>query len=245
MRIGCDLDGVLADLHTAFVKAAVELFPSLDAKAIAPADVGASPPDEEETEASEVPRADDARHVALTRRQSDAVWRRLSATPNFWETLGEHEPGAIERLARLVDEHKWEIIFITSRPYSEGRTVQRQSQRWLQRFGFPMPSVFVVHGSRGRVAEALALDLVIDDRPDNCLDVVLESKAGAVLVWRGQRTSVPSSAKRLGIGVVGSVAECLDHILAADRAEAEGTFMGRLRKLLGLATRQGAPGGRG
>ncbi len=73
------------------------------------------------------------------------------------------------------------MIFLTSRPQTSGRTVQRQSQRWLERHGFVMPSVFVVHGSRGRIAEALDLDVVIDDRPDNCLDIVLESKAGAVL----------------------------------------------------------------
>ena len=92
------------------------------------------------------------------------------------------------------------MLFITSRPSSAGRTVQRQSQRWLQRMGFPLPSVYVVHGSRGAVAQALNLDVVIDDRPDNCLDVVLGSKAGAVLIWRGPQEKVPVSARRLGIG---------------------------------------------
>jgi hypothetical protein len=242
VRLGFDLDGVLADLHSSFTRAAVELFPALDPTSLTSGDIVASQP---AADGEDPAKTDEPRPLALSRRQMDAVWAKLSSTQNYWETLGEHEPGAIERLATLTDERGWEVIFITSRPSSEGRTVQRQSQRWLQRYGFPMPSVFVVHGSRGRVAEALALDLVIDDRPENCLDVVLESKAGAVLVWRGSRAGVPGSAKRLGIGVVSSVAECLDHILAAERSESDGTFVSRLKKLLGLPTRTGAAGGRG
>jgi len=70
---------------------------------------------------------------------------------------------------------------------SAGRTLQRQSQRWLEKLGFPLPSVFTVRGSRGRVAQALDLDVVIDDRPDNCLDVALESSAAAILLWRGSK----------------------------------------------------------
>ena len=69
-----------------------------------------------------------------------------------------------------------------------------------------MPSVYVVHGSRGQIAKALQIDVVVDDRPENCLDVVLESQAGAILVWRGQRESVPASARRMGIAVVPTVA---------------------------------------
>ena len=34
MRIAFDMDGVLADLHTAFIRAAVELFPELDPAAL-------------------------------------------------------------------------------------------------------------------------------------------------------------------------------------------------------------------
>ena len=113
--------------------------------------------------------------------------RRLSGLPDFWETLDEIESGAIKRLAALTEDRRWEVIFLTSRPPSDGSTVQRQSQRWLERHGFPLPSAYVVQGSRGLIAKALQIDLVIDDRPENCLDVVLESQAGAILVWRGHR----------------------------------------------------------
>jgi hypothetical protein len=241
MRIAFDLDGVLADLHEPFVQAALRLFPELDASSIGAADVGASPPDEE---APSEPEPADS-HVALSNRQADAVWKYLGAVDNFWEGLSEIETGAIAKLAKLADERGWEVIFITSRPRSAGRTVQRQSQRWIQHLGFPMPSVFVVHGSRGRVADALRLDVVVDDRPENCLDVVLESKAGAILVWRGTEGSVPASARRMGIGVVATVEAALAALVEAERSAAEGGgLIDRLRRLLGLSLRSSKSGGR-
>src|SRR5206468_6136381 len=110
----------------------------------------------------------------------------------------ELEPGAIARLAALAVERRWEIIFLTKRPRSAGATAQVQTQRWLEAKGFTLPSVFVVQGSRGRIASALALDVVVDDRPENCLDVVVDSSARAILVWRSATEPVPSSAQRLG-----------------------------------------------
>jgi hypothetical protein len=241
MRIAFDMDGVVADLHTAFAAAALRLFPDLDVTAVAAADVGASPPADGTAPdpAAAEPTADApdpiAGHLALSRRQSGAVWDRLCAVPNFWETLPETEPGIVGRIAALADARRWEVIFITSRPSTEGATVQRQSQRWLAAHGFQMPSVFVVHGSRGRIADALALDVVVDDRPDNCLDVVLESKARAILVWRADPRRIPVSAKRLGIGSVGSVDACLGILTEADRsASSPADLLQRLRRLLGL-----------
>ena len=174
--------------------------------------------------------------MAVDRRQAEAIWKQIAAREDFWESLTEIESGAIARLAAIADERKWEVLFVTSRPRSAGRTVQRQTQRWLARMGFPMPSVFVMHGSRGRLASALDLDVVVDDRPDNCLDVVLESKAGAVLIWRGPQESVPISSRRLGIAVAPTVADCLETLIEADK-EQDGSLLDRLRTLFGLRTK--------
>jgi hypothetical protein len=247
MRIACDLDGVLADLHAPFVRTARRLYPALDAGALEAADVGASPPDtpgESEAGAEDPEARATPPSLALTRRQADAVWKAIASTEDFWETLREIETGAIARLAELAEARRWEVLFITSRPSSSGRTVQRQSQRWLAAQGFPDPAAFVVHGNRGRVADALHLDVVIDDRPDNCLDVVLESKAGAILVWRGDAASVPASARRLGIAVVSSVQECFDALVQAEEAKTGGGFLKRLRAVFGLKTRPASPFGR-
>jgi hypothetical protein len=237
MRIAFDLDGVLADLHGAFAKTAIQMFPELDVAAVWAPDIGASPPDMEEFP-SESPAAPNARlaNLPLTNTQSSAVWRELSSTMNFWETLSEIEPGMIKRLADLTEERHWELLFITSRPRAKGRTVQRQSQRWLEKMGFPLPSTYVVHGSRGLIAKALHIDVVVDDRPENCLDVVLESEAGSILVWRGDRESVPASARRMGIAVVPTIAACLEALTQVERPDDTRGLLERLRKFFGLRT---------
>jgi len=219
------------------VRTAVELFPELDRARIGSADVGASPP-EGESAVGDSDLPDPTKPVVLTPKQSEAIWARLTATEDFWTTLNEIEGGAIARLFQEAESRRWDVLFITSRPRSVGATVQRQSQRWLQSKGFDLPSVYVVHGSRGRIAQALALDAVIDDRPDNCLDVALESRAAAILLWRGSQASVPGSAKRLGIAVAPTVHACLDALIEAEASAEEGTLLDRVRRLFGLRTKK-------
>lgn len=95
----------------------------------------------------------------------------------------------------------------------------------------------MVQGSRGRIAAALALDIVIDDRPENCLDVVADSKARAILVWRDDQDQLPpTAARRLGIGTVKSVADCLDILIQIDTPASEDrpSVMDRVKRLRGL-----------
>src|SRR4029079_6896468 len=107
-----------------------------------------------------------------------------------------------------------------------------QPQGCWEADGFRRPRVFVVQGSRGRIAAALALDVVVDDRPENCLDVVVDSKARAIFVCRGP---AEPAAQRLGIGVVRSVAECLDVLTEIDRSTREQPgLMSRVKRALGL-----------
>src|SRR5581483_6396016 len=147
--------------------------------------------------------------LELTRKEFSRLWRHVESIDGFWESLTEIEPGAVARLAAIAAERRWEVIFLTRRPPSEGATAQVQSQRWLEAHGFRLPSAFVVQGSRGKIAAALALDVVVDDRPENCMDVIADSHARAILVWRHGMSAEPQAAARLGIPVVRSVAECL------------------------------------
>ncbi len=232
LRLGFDMDGVLADLNGALAREAKRLFPDLQPRAN-PSAEPAGPPadaDDDADPAESTPVA-----LALTRRQERQLWDAVKTIPNFWETLDETEPGIVSRLAETARARRWEVIFLTSRPRTAGDIVQVQSQRWLQRFGFAMPSLYVVSTSRGRIAQALDLDVVIDDRPENCLDVALESKARAILIWRGDEAGVPASARRLGIGGVTSVGACLDLLIEADSAAGDdGGIVSRLKKLLRL-----------
>jgi hypothetical protein len=245
LRIALDLDGTLADLDSALDRIAEELFPN----AIAPpsGDEGRQDPTvlpgEGPAEAGhyEIPRQTEdltpeeeqlepPELRALTRRQQQKIWETVRRTTNFWDTLDETEPGIVARLAAVAAERRWEVLFITNRPAADGETTQRQSQRWLARHGFEMPSVYVLTSgaSRGRVATALSLDVVVDDRPENCLDVKIESNARAFLVTRRPAATVAPNAERLGIEVVPTVGECLD-LLTAAPSERVG-LLGRIRR---------------
>jgi hypothetical protein len=248
LRVAFDLDGVLADMESELVRQAEILFgepmtrrleerPADDKPATEPAADAASGAEDQRQAAAEAAPENVPPMLALkmTARQQRRLWKHVESIENFWGTLKELEPGVIERLATVAAERRWEIIFLTKRPQSAGETAQVQSQRWLQSKGFPLPSVFVVQGSRGRIAASLGLDIVIDDRPENCLDVVVDSKARALLVWRDDEKHLPAAARRLGIGVVKTVEECLDILIQIDTpAPEQPGVVDRVKRLLGL-----------
>ena len=242
LRIGCDLDGVLADMEGELTRQAEMLFG--EAVARRQESAAAPPTHAESADASAVAPQDNVPQLSkllLTPRQHRRLWRHVETIENFWEGLKEMEPGVVARLAAIAVQRRWELIFLTKRPESAGGTAQQQTQRWLQTKGFPLPSVFVVQGSRGLIAAALDLDVVIDDRAENCLDVVMDSKARAMLVCREDPDQLPTATRRLGIGIVKSTNECLDVLTQIDIAgKDEPGVMARVKKLLGLGQPAGA-----
>jgi hypothetical protein len=238
LRLACDLDGTLADMESALEAEAERLFgPGIDLRGSlrgrpeGPA--SAESPDPTASTPGMRPVLAVQRGTRLSDRQQRQLWARVRSIENFWASLKEIEPGAVARLARAAADHGWDVIFVTNRPTCAGDTTQVQSQRWLQAHGFEVPSVFVVSGSRGRIASALTLDVVLDDRPENCLDVATDSSAKPILVWRGGPDSVPQGASRLGVKVVFTIAEALHH-LEAPRAVGPRGLFGKVRAALGV-----------
>jgi hypothetical protein len=239
LRIACDLDGTLADMDAGLQREAERLFgPEVDLHA-SPARRLESAEDVEE-EIAEAPAVDVAPgggpspRRALTRTELRKLWAHVGQIENFWLSLAEVEAGAVAQLSAAAARHRWDVLFVTQRPSSAGDTTQRQSQRWLQAHGFECPSVFVT-GSRGRVAHALSLDAVLDDRPDNCLDVITDSKATPFLIWRHRRESLPSAIAHTRIQTVFSIREALEHLeqMTTTRHRSK-TFLGRVRNAVGL-----------
>ena len=245
------MDGVLADMEGELVRLAEMLFgrpmtrrPDRDVASSANDTPNTNGPDETPPESTSPPQAageaspDNVPPLTrfnMSARQQRKLWRHVQSIENFWQTLAETEPGIVARLASIATERRWEVIFLTKRPETAGATAQLQSQRWLESKGFALPSVYVVKGSRGRIAAALGLDIVIDDRPENCLDVVVDSRARAILVWRDDENLLPGAARRLGISVVKTVGECLDILAKVDSKEHESPgVVDRVKRLLGL-----------
>lgn len=211
LRIGFDLDGTVADMYSALHQEALKLFGE---EALAQSAYKKAPPSPDGAEEAPKEPEDETSAAAmdelhLTARQQMQLWDHVRKIENFWTTLPELEPGLIARIAKTATDRQWEIIFLTTRPSTAGEMTQLQSQRWLDAHGFRYPSVMVVHRSRGKIADALHLDAFVDDRPENCLDIAVESKAKVILLWHGHLKDVPAGAKRLGVRPVSTISEAL------------------------------------
>jgi hypothetical protein len=237
LRVGFDLDGTVADMYSALRLEAIKLFGE---EVLRTAEVVPSKPQEAGAEQTPRPEDDQTTTLALqelhlTSRQQSQLWDHVKEIENFWTTLPELEPGIISRIAKAASDRRWEIIFLTTRPSTKGELVQLQSQRWLEAHGFQYPSVYVVQRSRGKIADALQLDAFVDDRPENCLDIAVESKAKVILVWHGNLSDVPAGAKRLGVRPVTAISEALSLLEHLDDIRKQPGLMRSLKRAIGVA----------
>ena len=203
LRLGVDIDGVVTDFRSAFRALAVR----------------------------ELGRPDANVETELTRAEIDRLWRVVGETPNWWLELPAYEADQLPRLYDMARRQRWEVFFLTSRPPSAGDAVQLQTQVWLERHGYILPSVLTTPaGARGELARSLRLDVALDDRLVNCLEIISASNAKAILMARdASEAAVVEAAESRGIGVVTSFQAALD---AVERLSAVmATRRGRLVRL--------------
>lgn len=204
LRLGFDVDGVLADFRAAF-------------HALATSELGE--------------RANADVEANLSKGDIERLWKAVARLPNWWAALPAYEPDQIARLYALSRQWRWEVFFMTSRPPSAGDAVQLQTQAWLEQHGFYMPSVLTAPaGARGELARALRIDLVVDDHLVNCMEIVGGSNSKVLHMARPPiEEERRHQAESRGIGVVTTLAETLD---AAERLhQVLATRQGRLLRL--------------
>ena len=206
IRVGFDVDGVIANFNKTFRETAAHI---------------------EGTAGGHDRSAPAAR--ALAADAMKRVWDLISRTPQWWLQLEAYEPQQIERLYRTSRERRWEVYFMTTRPSSAGETTQFQTQWWLETNGFPLPSVLTVPGSRGDAANALKLDIAVDDRLTNCVDIIAASRSKAILLSRREDQTVRDQALARGIGVVTTLEAAIDAVEKFE--EVKRTSSGRLSRL--------------
>ncbi len=110
----------------------------------------------------------------FTKEEFDAVWDDAKNTENFWLNIpvvpilanGKHV-----NMMNLNAEH--DLYFITDRFDTVGSSAVRQTLDWLMfhLLAGQSPAGVIVAKHKGPVAAAIGLDVFIDDKPQNCLDV--------------------------------------------------------------------------
>jgi hypothetical protein len=237
LRIGFDMDGVLADFGSAFKEYGTRLFGPAepDQRYVNQRRLPGDQPETEEARQAEAEQAarDRVATARALRRREDAIWQAIESTTDFWTTLSPTESGTVRRIYQLSRQYRWEVFFITQRPYTEGDTVQRQTQQWLVDQGFELPSVLVISGSRGAAAKAIRLDYHVDDNSQNCFDVLSESSAKPILIVPASNEPAIQSARKLGIGVVHRIGEALDVLDQASQAHSNPSLLKRLAGMVG------------
>jgi uncharacterized HAD superfamily protein len=151
LKIGCDLDGVLVDFVTAGKNLMTSLFPHIDGTGL----------------------SYDDHFNKLSKPEQDELWDRIK-NGDFWLTLEpikEAEPLFVALNHAFHKGH--EIYFITSRP---GNRVKYYSEQWLLKYLFNIPTVIIskTHDgeSKGKIAAALDLDIMIEDTRNYALMII-------------------------------------------------------------------------
>lgn len=150
MRIGIDVDGVIADFNQAFItrvcdRTGRDLFP-------------ARPFD--------IPTWNYPEHYGYRMDEVTCVWDHVKGDPQFWASLPPYS-WTSEFLSRL-DPYADDVYFITNRM---GVSPKQQTERWLWLNQGPVSPTVLITAMKGWTARSLDLDVYIDDRDLNVIDV--------------------------------------------------------------------------
>lgn len=147
MRIGFDVDGVLADFNRGFAT----LLSRTSGRRLATADFVPSVWDWPE-------------HLGYTKDEVDWAWREVERG-GFWLKL---EPTRHLDAVQMLWDHGDDVYFITDR---RGVGAKRETEQWLVRhLALAYPTV-LISSMKGALCSALNLDVYVDDRLGNVADV--------------------------------------------------------------------------
>lgn len=156
MKLGIDVDGVVADFVTGYTdlirqKFGIRLPPRSD-----------SYPDVWDFELA----------GGVTKAQRSELLEHIKSTEFFGALYPENRRtfDALQRLSEATYHH--DVYFITQR---SGARAKWLTEKWLGWHGFVKPpTVLIVNGAEGKglIAKALGLDVFVDDKPENLMAVL-------------------------------------------------------------------------
>jgi uncharacterized HAD superfamily protein len=107
----------------------------------------------------------------------------VSYDPDFWQDLSSllspREWQALEGLNR-----KGQLVFVTHRYERETYDIHGVTCDWLKRHGISSPSVHFTQEPKARLVENLGVRLFVDDRYENCEDVAEKTQAVVLMPHR-------------------------------------------------------------
>jgi uncharacterized HAD superfamily protein len=159
VRIGFDIDGVLADFNTSFIALVKEVTgKDLFGPGYWPT------------------TWDYPQSVGYTNEECSLAWNRIKTGGAFWRNLAPLSDTRVLRqwyfeadpvpLQREIGYH--EFYFITSRM---GKNVKLQTEEWLDEQMEVAGNTVLISSEKGALCKALKLDFYVDDRAENIKDV--------------------------------------------------------------------------
>lgn len=199
MNIGIDIDDTLADFCGDYHEKLCEV----SGRAYKPV--------------ARFPQWDWVAELGFTPEHKAKVWDQISTSTQFWMKLRPlvDAPPTLLTLFNLY-QHGHNVYFLTHR--SEGIHVHVQTVGWLMAYGYPVPQV-LLSKEKGKLAQALNLDMFIDDKPENCWEVKAARPECKVFLIKRFDYVPEAEAKDRGVEVVTSCRhffEALDKELAAN-----------------------------
>lgn len=202
-RIGCDVDGVLAQFNDSFIDLIVK-----------ETGIDMFPPRPFDIPCWHYPQF----YGYKNKDQLNKIWDIIGASETFWYTLKPY-PETTEIILQLYGRILAgdDVYFITTRPSTGLVTAKHQTERWLmnQTVGHLTvwadfcPTVLVTD-DKGPVAKALNLTHFIDDKWENCIAVKDQSNAMVYLLNRSWNMLPNTNIN--GITRVNSVLEMLKEL---------------------------------
>ena len=165
MKVGFDIDGVLADFITPYLDFLATRAGCDTIEADACADLFF------------------AGHAALTKELVSQCLFELARDEAFWHGLKPiptaEQWDAISRLSRAG-----RVVFITHRMQQERFDITELTRQWLHNHGVDEPVVHVTSEKKSQLIHAMSLQCFVDDRHENCEDIATQTTAQAFLLHR-------------------------------------------------------------